>query len=316
MKKLLIILAFIFSITFVNAQLVHNNGGFTILTSSDNIINTVKSDVGTLLYSADYDSGLVVFKTFDNQIISTSSFSVDSTECSFSVREVSQTMVDSDLGFEIIVDYSQKNGKYFFTSLFDDDGTELLRVNNPYHIFFESVNDKNYLFIDNKNWETGIHENYSIELNGLAQSVYDTVHVISHDTIVNQFDTTITTIDTIFVVDSTAVFNETTYLNTSYLSEFEKVQLTSSDEMEKLETELTVYPNPATTSINIDCDSKFMSFEMIEISSGRIVYSGNLSSISTTLYVDDMGLENGTYNISLTDWDGNTIQKKIIITGK
>ena len=136
-------------------------------------------------------------------------------------------------------------------------------------------------------------------------TVYD--NVTNYDSITVETFITYATYDTI------------TYLNTSYFAEYKDLTLGLNGSLEKSTSsnpvpDVCIYPNPTTTSINIECDTKFDGYtlRMVEVATGRQVFVEVISQTQTILSIEDLGLVPGMYQL-VFEYGEDIVSKKLII---
>lgn len=77
------------------------------------------------------------------------------------------------------------------------------------------------------------------------------------------------------------------------------------------EMEFSLFPNPAENQVKVSSQSKFNQFELIDLS-GKIVQS-NMIVPTNSLLIDLSELINGVYFVKVSDLNGNSQMKKLIV---
>lgn len=120
-------------------------------------------------------------------------------------------------------------------------------------------------------------------------SIYDTIHVYD----------TLTFMDTVYVYDTI------TFVDTIYIYDTIHVNGAGVETILEQPKVIKIYPNPSSQFIHLDFNAlnyahDNYSFEIIE-SSGKVVYSGSISSGHTQVDLSSLSLAKGVYLIKVVD---------------
>ena len=144
MKKLIFLTLITLSFIYSNAQVVSNGGSFNIDVYSEGLTGIVSSQQGDLTYIIDTSAGNIIVKNILNEVVSTSLIPHDI--LFDGPWKLTQTEVDTDLNFEFVAIVTDDNWQDRILTIFDDDGTILLEIEDITDWYF--VHDiSNYLIV-------------------------------------------------------------------------------------------------------------------------------------------------------------------------
>jgi len=86
-----------------------------------------------------------------------------------------------------------------------------------------------------------------------------------------------------------------------------------TDDIDKFKI-LQVSPNPVSDILTVDYDTENNLFLVMRNSNGQSLISQRLSSEQTSFSIDVKDLTSGLYFITVTDAEGNTESKKVVVT--
>lgn len=318
MKRLVLISMMVIATMSANAQLVSNPAGFVISDGNgsfnpENFDTCISSSLmGMVFVKIDYAGNAVSFRNVHEDPKSSTIIHF-ATPSNVFYKSFTQTTVDTDEEFESIIGY--KDGAFRWVYVIDNNGSILFSVKYTTTLTpeIELGDDKMHNFVAIN--VTG-QNRYNVQLNGVVENapVVDTLTFIHNETI-NHVYTTYDTITVNMVTDTVA------FIKTEYFSTYDELIIKLSDFSDitgiggtTAEPQIQIYPNPTTSSVNIDVDENFENciFKMVD-SQGRTVVEETLSG-QIQLNVQDLGITTGMYFLNFTNTETNkTVTKKLLV---
>lgn len=306
MKRVYLFLVIFLSFLVLNSQetqeigstIISNEGNFEVsnyetqisLPYFDGVVNS--SLHGKLYYIFDAKNYIIYFFNKTGEIIDISFITRDFTIDHGLIfdYDISEKIIDNDNKFELILNHNNR------VLIIDNDGTILLEIED---FSVNIINDDlNYYLVTKK-------VGHIVKLNTVEKNpiVYDTIRVVSYDT-VNVFS-----------------YDTVTYLKTEYLSIYDELVIYSSDftnivnTRKENEPSVVVYPNPTTSSVNIECDYEFNDYLISIVNpEGKVLFKEKIINGDVIrINIAELGFSKGLHIIYLESPEGDIVTKKLLV---